>query len=133
MIGGGDEHGVDVVAEQHVADVPVGAAAFVRARAIFPGIVLLNAGLAFLGPLALHVADGQHLHVVAAEVAAGQVGPSAAEKMAAALPAQADEPHADAVAGRRGAVLAQGRGRDQAGGGKRGPSRNQPAAQELSS
>ena len=118
---------------EHVADVPIGAAALVAALAELLGIVLFDAGLALLGPLALHVADAQHLHVVAAEVAAGQVGPGAAEEVAAALPAQPDEPHADAVAGRRGAVLAQGRGRDQAGSGNSGPDRGKAAARKLSS
>ena len=112
MVGSGDQHGVDVVAEEHVADVPIGAAALVGALAELPGIVPFDAGLAFLGPLPLHVADAQHLDVVAAEVAAGQVGPGPAEEVAAALPAESDEPHIDPLTGRRSAVETQHRGRN---------------------
>ncbi len=120
-VGGGDEHGVDVIAKEHVADIVVGAAAGEAARAALLGVEILDADLGVVGGVMVDVANAEHLHVASGQVAAGQIGPRPAEEVSAALPSNAAETHSYAVAGRRGPFPAEGRGGDDAGGGKHGP------------
>ena len=103
VVGRGAEHRVDVRPGTQLAVIVVVVAALVRAAGLLLGIAILDL---LLGPLPMpgvHVADGQDLDFREAHEAA---------HVAAALAAHADEAHGDAVAGRRAAFAAQGRGRD---------------------
>src|SRR5262249_49710644 len=65
----GDDHGVDVLASQHVAEVVEGVAALVLALAFLGSIPLLNRLLGALPAVRDDVADGHDLHVATAEKA----------------------------------------------------------------
>ena len=103
----GDEHGVNVAPLQHLAEIHIPLA---RLAAGAPGrlrVVFVHALYRALAALAPHIADGEHLHVGPRAVTAGDVGPRAAEQMAAALAADADEAHRDAFARRDRAAQAE--------------------------
>ena len=70
------------------------------------------------------------LHEMAAEEAAGDVGPGRAEQVAAALAADADESHRDAFTGRHGAAATE-RGSGHKRGEGHGAGRGRSATQEL--
>ena len=113
----GDQHRVNVVAHQHVAEVSVGFTGLVAALVVGLGVVIADALAGALAALTPHIADGQHLHIFSASVTAGYVGPRSAEQMAASLRADPDKAHRDALAGRKGPVSTEGRSRDD---GRRG-------------
>ena len=98
MVRRGDNDGVDVIAREEVAILPVGVAAAVIAGAILLGVSILHALLAFLEAAGFYIAQRDNLDVLLAQVAA---------EMALAHLAQADESQVDAFTGRRGA---EGRG-----------------------
>ena len=80
---GGDQHGVNVRAVQHLAEVGVGLAGLVVALAVGSRVVvvdLLGRGLAALAP---DIADRQHLDILASGVTAGHISPGAAQQVAA--------------------------------------------------
>ncbi len=95
----GDQHRVDVVAGQQVAQVAI-------RRTVLIAVLLVGHLLDLGTPLGLHVADGHELHVRFWQKAAEVVGAPVAD---------ADAAQHDPFAGRHGAVFAQRRARDQAG------------------
>ena len=112
--GGGDEHGVDIGAVEHVPEVDVGLARPVIPLAIGLGIMPVDPLLGALAAVAPDIADGQHLDVLAGRIAAGEVCPGPSEQMDPALGPDTDEPHGDALAGCNRTAFAKGRGRDDA-------------------
>jgi len=99
-----DEHRVQVIALDHLAKIGVGLHPPVVSLAHALLIVGLAPGLARFGPLLPHVANGHHLHVLAGQVPARQIGPTSAEQVPAALAALTGEAHRDPVARRHEAA-----------------------------
>ncbi len=84
-----------------------------------------------LAAVAPDIADGQHLDIFASGITARDVGPGAAQQVAAPLSADADEPHRDALAGRHGPAPAQNRSRDKERRGEGGAEGGGGLPQEL--
>ena len=91
MVGRGDVDGVDVVAGEQFTEVDVG-------RAVLGAVPLIDAALGVVPELLPHVADGDVLHI----------GPAEENSLVPrAHVADADAPHHDPVARRRGDSIAE--------------------------
>jgi hypothetical protein len=112
-VAGGDEHRVDVLAAQQLAEVPVTAAVGVA-------VVPVDEPLAGLAPPGLHVGDGDAAHVGEAQHGL---------EVAGAARADADHPERDLPAG--GGLVAAGGAPRQGGRPGKGGRRRRPAAQEC--
>ena len=110
---GGDQHGVNVRAGQHLAKVGIGLAGLVVAPAVNLRVMVIDLLGSVLAAVAPDIAHSQHLDIFAPRVAARHIRPRAAQQVAAALAADADEPHRDALAGRHRARPAQDRCRNK--------------------
>ena len=91
MVGRGDVDGVDVVAGEQFTEVDVG-------RAVLGAVPLIDAALGVVPELLPHVADGDVLHIGPAEES---------PLVPRAHVADADAPHHDPVARRRGDSIAE--------------------------
>ena len=83
-----------------------------------------------IAPAAADIADGEHLHVGAAQKASRDISPGATEQMATALATDADEAHRDALAGWHGAATTERGGRHDSRE-RHGTGRGYALAQEL--
>jgi len=87
VIGQGQQHGVDIGPGEDFAKIVVGLDSAVAGLARLLGVDLVTALVRLVAPLPAHVAHGQHLHIVTGDVAAGNVGPRAAQQVPRALAA----------------------------------------------
>ncbi len=99
MVRRGDVHGIDIVAGEQFAKIIVGGA-------VLALVTLVHLGLFPIADILADIAHGEVLHIRAAQETA---------KVRASLVTEADPAHADALAGRDGAVPAQGARRDESG------------------
>ena len=97
----GDQHRIDIVTGQKLAEVAIGRTRPVVAPAKLVGIELVHAGTTLFAALTSDVADGQHLCVVAGNVATADIGPRPPQQMPTSLAAHTDVAHTDPLAGRR--------------------------------
>ena len=104
VVGRGDVDGVDIIAGEQFAEIDI-------CCAVAVGILAVDPLLAFIPPLFSHVADGDILHVGAAEEGV---------LVAGAHVADADATHHDPVAGRWGRGITEGLGGDEVRSGDRG-------------
>ena len=104
---GGDEDGINIGPVQDMAKIGIGFAGLVVGVAGGFGVVIVDLLAGLLTPVTPDIADGQDLNVLSARVAARNVGPGAAQQVAAALAPDADEPHRDALAGRDESIPAE--------------------------
>jgi hypothetical protein len=119
VVGGADDHRIDVGPGEQLAEIVVGGAALVRAALGGVGIFLIDRLLGGLAALGIDVADRQHLRFL---------GVQAEADMAARLDAHADEADAQAIGGGIFFLVAQRRARNDERHGCRGRLDKGPAS-----